>query len=134
MSNIKCICQHCKSHLGASCSDNHCHDCIENCTVCNKKLCVKYNLYSHYCKIGSITGSAHKCYICKKGICDEHYVKCEDCGGKVCNKCIKTHWKECAICKEVICEDSGVICSSCGCFKCYDAGCAYGDCLCKVHK
>ena len=134
MSDIKCICKHCNSALGASCSDNHCHDCIKHCTVCNKKLCIKYDLYSTLCEVGSVAGLAHDCWACEKGICNSHVSECEECGEEICNNCIKTHVRACEICKEMTCDENGKICPSCGCFKCYDAGCAYGDCLCKVHK
>ena len=132
--NSEYTCKHCKASMGASCSDKHCHDCADNCVICEKKLSTQYDLYYNQCEIGASSGIYHECYTCEKAICSEHYIECIDCGGELCTKCIQTHRRECAVCKEIMCEEYGAICSFCGCFRCYDAGCAYGDCICRNHK
>lgn len=131
MSTNKYICKHCKYPLGASCSDNHCHECATKCIVCDKKVCKKYNLYSQYCELGKKSGYAYECYSCGNTVCSKHRITCSDCSGEICDNCVGKHYKKCDICEEDnLCEDNGSICKSCKRFRCYDAGCAYDNCPC----
>lgn len=124
-------CRHCKEKLGAASSDGHCHKCMTRCTTCNIKLCTKHDLYERWCDIGTKSGQAIQCASCNNFSCGKHIQLCYDCSQYVCDKCKFTHAVKCTMCDEWVCSENGIVCEKCNKFRCFDGGCAYGDCSCN---
>lgn len=120
ISENRCI--HCKRHMGATSSYGHCFKCASNCSICDQKLCNHGSCHDEHISIYSRT-----CSSCNKNVCMEHSVRCDDCYGIVCSNCYSNHRKMCDECQTETCG-GGTTCKVCGNFRCFDSGCAYGDC------
>lgn len=95
------VCANCGKQAVADemkvCSSSHvaCPECVMDCPVCHKPVCLKCNLVT--------------CSTCKKAVCSACGYRCASCGQTACTE----HAGACGVCNTGRCSDCLVECAEC---------------------